>query len=357
MATKPQSEIMRRNIILFGILLLLGAAAYFVYQRNSKGSLADNPLSDFAIADTASVSKIIITDQQGSKATLERIAGNRLWRLNDTYFAREDAVNLLLKTFNRIRIRGNVSDSMRGNMMKLLATSSKRVEIFMGGDEPAKIYYVGVATPDHTGTLMLLEIPGIGRSEEPYITHIEGFTGFLSTRFFTNELEWRYTGVFNYPNLEFDQVDVIHHTSLSESYRVGYNGENGIDFYTGYDQSNGSFSKQETKIDSMALRGFLLAMKKVHFESFNTQLKQEQTDSIRGAAPSYSIIVRELSGKFTKVDLYLKPPVKQVFDEQGNIMPYDLDYFWGKTEDGEIGMAQTYNFAPLVYPASLYLLK
>jgi hypothetical protein len=348
---------MRKNLILLLILAVLSVAAYFIYQKQSSGSLSDKPLSDFAIADTASVSKIIITDHLGQKATLERIPGNKLWRLNNKYYAREDAVNLLLKTFNRIRIRGNVSDSMRDNMMKLLATAGKRVEIFTGGDEPAKIYYVGVPTPDHTGTVMLLEIPGIGRSQEPYVTHIEGFTGFLSTRFFTNELEWRYTGVFNYPNLEFDQVDVIQHTALQESYRVGFDGNNGIAFYTGYDPATGNFSKQETRVDSTSLRKFLLALKKVHFESYNTQLSTAQADSIRKLTPTYTVSVRDLGGKTTRVDLYLKPPVKQVYDEQGNLVPYDMDYFWGKTEDGELGMAQTYNFGPLVYPASVYVLK
>lgn len=354
MAAKPYFKMMKRNIILLAILLLLGIVAVVVYRNNDKGSLADKPLSDFAIADTASVNKIVITDHLGNKATLERIQGNKLWRLNNKYFAREDAVDLLLKTFNRIRIRGNVSDSMRDNMMKLLATSSKRVEIFMGSEAPAKIYYVGVPTPDHTGTLMLLEIPGLGRSEEPYITHIEGFTGFLSTRFFTNELEWRYTGVFEYPNLEFDQVDVIHHTTPAESFRVRFDGKNGIEFFTGY-QSSGDFSNKESSIDSMAVRGLLLGLKKVHFESFNTQLKPEQTDSLRNITPSYTIRVRQLNGKIKQVDLYLKPPVKQVLDDNGNVIPYDMDFFWGKMEDGEIGMAQTYNFGPLVYPANVYL--
>lgn len=348
---------MKKNIILLAVLVSLGVFAFFMYQKSSKGSLADKPLSDFAIADTASVNKIIITDHQGGKATLERIPGNKLWQLNGKYFAREDAINLLLKTFNRIRIRGNVSDSMRDNMLKLLATSGKRVEIFTGGNEPAKIYYIGVPTPDHTGTVMLLEIPGIGRSEEPYVTHIEGFTGFLSTRFFTSEQEWRYTGVFNYPNLEFSQVDVIHHTAPAESFRVSYSNQSGIGMYTGYDQSTGEFGHKEPRVDSLALRDFLLGLKKVHFESFNTQLSQAQTDSIRNVSPSYSIIVYELSGKTNKVDLYLKPPVKQLIDENGKLIPFDMDYFWGKTEDGEIGMAQTYNFSPMVYPASYYLLK
>jgi hypothetical protein len=357
MAKKLIRQLMKRNIILFVVLLFLGVSAYLVYQKNSKGSLADKPLSDFAISDTATVTKIIITDHQGGKATLERIAGNKLWQLNGKYFAREDAINLLLKTFNRIRIRGNVSDSMRDNMLKLLATSGKKVEIFTGDEEPAKIYYIGVATPDHTGTVMLLEIPGIGRSEEPYVTHIEGFTGFLSTRFFTNEQEWRYTGVFDYPNLEFSQVDVIQHTAPSESFRVSYNEKSGISMFSGYDQATGAFNKKEERIDSIALRGFLLGLKKVHFESFNTHLNETKIDSIKNLTPSYSIIVYELSGNTKKVDLYLKPAVKQLLDESGKLIPYDMDYFWGKTEDGELGMAQTYNFSPLVYPASYYLPK
>jgi hypothetical protein len=47
-----------------------------------------------------------------------------------------------------------------------------------------KQYYVGHATQDNTGTYMLLTNPETDKNyEDPFVTHIPGFDGFLSTRY------------------------------------------------------------------------------------------------------------------------------------------------------------------------------
>jgi hypothetical protein len=343
---------MKKNRILLIILVVLGAAAVLVYFRSHTSTIADEPLTDFAIEDTAKVNKVVITDHLGKVAVLERIPGERLWRLNGKLPAREDAVNLMLKTFNRIRIRGNVSDSSRDNMLKLLASSSKRVEIYTGGKEPAKIWYVGIPTPDHTGTIMLLEIPGIGRSEEPYIVHMEGFTGFLSTRFFTNEMEWRYTGIFEYPHLEVSKVRMINHMIPADSWEVRFNGGNNLELWSC--NGLGAHEKKAIQFDTTAVKEQLLLFKKVHVESFNTQLSEQQTDSLQLAQAAYTLEVTDNQGKSTTIDLHLKPSKKAMEDDYGNIIPFDLDYFWAKTQDGEIAMAQSFNFSPLLNPIAKF---
>jgi hypothetical protein len=238
-------------------------------------------------------------------------------------------------------------------MLKLLASSSKRVEIFTGGDEPAKIWYVGVPTSDHTGTIMLLEIPGIGRSEEPYIVHMEGFTGFLSTRFFTNEMEWRYTGIFEYPQLEVAKVRMINHMIPADSWEVRFGGGNNLELWSC--NAAGASDKKVTRFDTTAVKGQLLLYKKIHVESFNTQLSEQQTDSLRNASPAYTLEVTDNNGKSTTIDLHLKPSKKAIEDDYGNIIPFDLDYFWAKTQDGEIAMAQSYNFSPLLNPIGKFM--
>jgi hypothetical protein len=344
---------MKKNLILTLVFVVLAVASAVVYLQSNSSTIADEPLTDFAIEDTAQVNKVIITDHLGKMATLERVPGERLWKLNGKLEAREDAVNLMLKTFNRIRIRGNVSDSSRDNMLKLLASSSKRVEIFTGGDEPAKIWYVGIPTPDHTGTLMLLEIPGIGRSEEPYIVHMEGFTGFLSTRFFTNEMEWRYTGIFEYPHLEIRKVRMINHMIPADSWEVRFGGGNNLELWSC--NAAGASEKKVSRFDTTAVKDQLLLFKKIHVESFNTQLSEQQTDSLRNASPAYTLEVTDNSGKSTTIDLHLKPSKKAIEDDYGNIIPFDLDYFWAKTQDGEIAMAQSFNFSPLLNPIGKFM--
>lgn len=347
---------MKKNILLLIALLALGSLAWWTYTSRGKSSSAGDALRDFAIADTNSITRIVITDHLGKRADIERVPGQKLWKLNNKFLAREDAVSLLMKTFHRIRIRGNVSDSARDNMLKMLAAGGKKVEIYTGGSEPAKIYYVGIPTPDHTGTVMLLEIPGIGRSEEPYITHMEGFTGFLSTRFFTDENDWRYTGIFEYPELDFTEVDMINHLQPEQSFRVTYTGGNSIALLDDYDPASGQFRRQESSFDSLKVKNFLLLFKKVHFESYYTRLTALQHDSIRSESPLFTLRVREAGGGLNVVDLYPKRSYsKENIGPDGQPSIWDQTYFYGKSRDGEIGLAQTYNFGPLVNPVSFYL--
>jgi hypothetical protein len=348
-------NVMKKNLILFIVLLLLGVAAWMVYRKNTGSTLSEKPLADFAIEDTASITRFVITDQLGQQATVERIPGKKLWRLNGKYYAREDAVNLLLLTCKRLAVRGSVSAASRDNYMKLLATSGKKVEIYQGGNEPAKIYYVGVSTADHTGTIMLLEIPGIGRSEEPFITHLEGFTGFLTTRFFASEMEWRYTGIFDYPHLEFNDVRVLHNLEPAESFEVKYLGGNNIELYSGYDPATSAFTIRENTFDSLAVKNLLLLFKKVHVDTYNTMLRPDAQDSLLHTTPAYTLEVTGNDGTKKKMDLYLKRATKVVPGENGQPNPWDVDYFWGRSGDGEFALAQTFNFGPLVLPLRHYL--
>ena len=348
---------MKKNLILFVVFVVVGIAAWLVYRKNHTSTIADQPLSAFAIEDTASINKVVIVDMNGQRATLERKSGDKLWTLNNKYLARKDATDLLLKTFSQIRVRGNVADKMRDNAMKLLSTSGKKVEIYTGGDEPAKIYYVGTSTEDHTGTIMLLEIPGIGRSQEPYITHMEGFTGFLTTRFFTCENEWRYTGIFEYPDLEFKRVQMINHNNPNYSFEVQFNGGNDIKLLGGYLPSSGEFSITQPSFDTLAVKDFLLLFKKAHVESFNTLLRPEAADSMRAIPPAFTIRVFENSGMDNKIDLYLKRSPTINYDENGNPVPWDVDYFYARTMSDEFAMAQMYTFQPMVKPIEFYLSK
>jgi len=345
---------MKKNLLLLITFLLLAAAAWWMYSKNTSSTLANQPLSNFSVEDTASVNKIFIVDHLGQTALLERAPGERLWNLNGKYKARHDAVQLLLETINRIRVRGNVPLKGQENMLRVLASSGKKVEIYQGGDQPSRIYYVGPATPDHVGTIMLLEIPGEGRSAEPYITHLEGFTGFLTPRFFANEMEWRYTGVFEYPELDFTQVDVVFHRDPASSFSVKYRGDNQVSLYADQDPVSGVFRRQVNAFDTARVRDFLLLFRKVHIESYNTYLKPAAADSIAKAIPLFTISVRDKDGGTHPVDLYAKKGKEPRLNAEGVLSPWDPEYYWARTEQNEIALAQMFVFDPLLQPLSWF---
>lgn len=333
----------KSNIVMLGAVLLLGAVAVWLWQHDSKGTLAGNPFTEFAISDTAQVGKIFITDAQGQSVTLQRAEGERLWNLDGKYKARKDAVDLLLRTFLRMRVRSNVPLKAEENMIKLLASAGKKVEVYDLKGKWIKTYYVGTPTPDHNGTIMLLELPRHGRGERPYIVYMEGFTGFLSTRFHADQQDWRYTGIFEFPKLEdLQKVEVWIHNDPAQSFSIIWNGGNDL-------QLMAEHTKQQIAVfDTLMAKDFLLRFKKVHLESYNSRLNPFQQDSLKKLPPPYVLAVTSRSGKRSQIDLYLKPAVKDVYDENGQRYAWDLDNLYGVTDEGEVVSCQAYVFDPLL---------
>lgn len=345
---------MKKNIILLTVLVALAAVAYFIYSKNSSSTLSGQPLADFAIEDTASINKIFIADHQGKSVLLEKVPGERLWNLNGKYKARKDAIDLLMDTFKRIRVRGSLGEAASQNMLRIMTSSAKKVEIYQGGDKPSKVYYVGPSTPDHVGTIMVLEIPGIGRAEEPYITHMEGFTGFLTPRFFTDENEWRYTGYYEFPDLGFSEIQIIDNYNPGQSFAVEYHGENNIRLYGGYQPGNDSFTQQISTFDTLSVKDFMLQFKKVSFDSYNTYLKYEAMDSIGKVLPAFVVRVTDNNGKRKDLNIYYKRAAKKHLDKDGNIIPWDMDFHWARTESGEYALAQRFVFNPILIPVQAF---
>jgi hypothetical protein len=338
---------MKRNLILFGVLLCLCLGIWFFYQRSQRVTISGEPLTQYAIDDTSTINKIFITDHLGRSVVLERGADRSRWSLNGNDRAKREPVELLLKTFKRMRARSSVMKTARDNVIKMISSAGKKVEVYQGGDKPSKIYYVGTATAEHTGTYMVLEIPGIGRSPEPYIVVMDGFTGFLSTRFHADAEDWRYTGVFDYPGLDFSKVRAQFHIQPEESFEVVYNGGNNIGLSGPNGQAVGSF-------DTLSVKDYLLLFKKVHFETYNSYMNAFQEDSLLKTTPLLTLAVIDNQGNEKSIDLFLKKAVKTVYDEAGKPIPEDLEYFYGVLPGREVVLCQRFVFDPLVRTRSSF---
>ena len=332
---------MKKNRKLLLVLIVVAAAVFIIFNaKKPKGNIASKPLANFTIDDTAAVDRIFIIDADQVSVTLERDPNSRYWDLNKKFKARHDAVELLLRTFKRIKVKSPVPASARENVIRLLAGAGKKVEIYQGGNTPVKTYIVGNATQDHTGTYMLLETAEDGRSSDPFIVHMEGFTGFLSTRFFTDENEWRYTGVFDYPTLDVKRIEMVNHHLPFHSFSIDYNGGNDLKLNDFRGESIAAF-------DTLRLKDYLLLYKKAHVETYQSHMSPAQEDSLKQSPPAYTLRVIDNAGEAKELQLYFKKPVLEAYDEQGNIEPWDLArmYF---VYQGEVGLAQLFVFDPLI---------
>ena len=171
----------KKQSIIITALVVLATLTIYILLNKKKSTISDK-LNDFAVEDTASIDKIFIAEKNGKKALLERT--EKGWTVNGKYLARMDGINLLLYTFKRTQLKYPPGEKAKETIIRAIATEGKKVEIYQNGKR-TKIWYVGASNPDQMGTFMLLSDPDTDEKyEEPAITYISGFEGFLNTRFF-----------------------------------------------------------------------------------------------------------------------------------------------------------------------------
>ena len=173
---------MKKSTWIFIVLaVVLGAAAYYISTSKNSGSTIEADERDFAIADTQNITKIFIASRHDRSSLLERQADGT-WTVNKDYKARKDGIDILLETINRITVKAPVSKAKFDHVVKHLSTRGVKVEIYKDGKKPFKTYYVGTPNQDHTGSFMMID-----GATKPFLMHMEGFFGFLSTRYIYDE--------------------------------------------------------------------------------------------------------------------------------------------------------------------------
>ena len=179
----------KSTIIILTILIALAGISIYIYKTKVQTSTIDKEASDFKYKDTASIDKIFLADKDGKQLLVERTKEG--WVLDGKFHVRPDVIELLLYTIRSIEVKSPVSKLSRTTVIKTMAAKSTKIEVYSKGQK-VKQYFVGHPTQDHTGTFMILTNLETGENyDEPFITHIPGFDGFLTTRYNTAEIDWR----------------------------------------------------------------------------------------------------------------------------------------------------------------------
>jgi len=312
------------------ILVILAIITIYFIATNSHATIKKE-LRDFALEDTASIDKIFLVDKENNTILLERTATN--WKLNNDYIARQDLVNILLKTMARIKVKEPVANSARENIIKNLAVKSTKVEIYQYG-KLSKVFYVGGPTQDSYGTYMILE-----NSSTPFVMEIPGFRGYLSPRFSTYAIEWKAQIVFAIPKEEITQVIVENNQIKGASFRIQQNKQQ-LELYSWPDNRNIEV------FDTIKVKRFLMEFQNKNFNKFIEDVPQEWQDSIKSSVPIYSITVSTQQGSITQAKAFSKPGWGNL-DFLGNPMDTDQDNFFLLINDVDLVYAQYYTFDPL----------
>ena len=109
-----------KNIYLFCFIVI---SLCFYSCRNEK---VDH--KDFAISNTEEVTKIIMSDKSGNKIKIDR--GMHQWTINQKYKVWERQIDYTLGVMKDIRVKSSVSEQKMNYVIKNIATSGVKVEVF-----------------------------------------------------------------------------------------------------------------------------------------------------------------------------------------------------------------------------------
>ena len=326
---------MKLQFIIWSSILLIGLNSC---KTNNSSNEA---LSDFAFKDTASVTKVRISDTENNEITISRKNEDQQWRINDSeYLANTFNINLILETFYRTIIKQDVPKDGVEHILTMLSVRHKKVEIFTNEDsEPIKTWYVGSSTKDHLGTYMLLQNKN-QKSSVPFITYKPGFYGTLDVRFFTNWKDWRSHLVFNYPNSKhIKSINTIFNEFPNESYSI-QNNKNSVSLFD-------KDSKQINSFDSIQVKHYLTHFNNINYNRivFKDSL---YADSVFNLTPHIEFKLKDIKSKNTNVQLWR---IKNELSETG----WDKEYAYIKINDKfELLKVQFFNWDILFKPLSYF---
>lgn len=329
----------KSSVITIIILLALAIAAIVVYRNKGKNSTIDKEASDFGLKDTASVDKIFMADKEGKNVLLERRPEG--WVVNGKFPARPDAIETLLYTIRMVEVKSPVSKAGRETAIKFMAGKSVKIEIYSKGKK-VKQYYVGHPTQDHTGTYMLMSDPETGENfKDPFITHIPGFNGYLTTRYFIEESDWRGRLMINFRPPQIKQIKLDLHEIPDSSFV--------IDLFSMQRFGLRNGKGQQLQFSEEKLKQYI-----AYFQNVNCEYVLDKTEHLvdslaKSGVPFATLTVTDRNNKQNVTQFFHKFPVASKNEQYGVDYKYDPDRLFVRYNEGkDYGVAQYYVFGKML---------
>jgi hypothetical protein len=187
---------------------------------------------------------------------------------------------------------------------------------------------VGGVTQDNLGTYMLLE-----NSDVPFVIEIPGFRGYLSSRFSTEENNWRSHVLIGEKPDEIKQIEI--------SYIQNQNGFKALQTaprkYELYD-AHGIRAKS---FDTLLLKGFFEQFEIANFDRFVDLHGPEVRDSVKKSEPIFSIHVTDARDSLQSYTFYRVPEISVEDEPNPHLYPHSL---WVFNNADDWMLVQTYTY-------------
>jgi hypothetical protein len=333
---------------------VLAIGALVLILKNRKGTLK-REMGEFAIVDTASVTKIFMADMRNHQVLLTKTSPGE-WLLNDSLKARNEGLDLLLKTMSNLAVKAPVPKKSYNSVIKRLATNSVKVEIYQEKYRVdlfnwiklfphiklTRVYYVGNPTPDNMGTFMLME-----GSDVPFVVYEPGFRGFIAARFTAMINDWRDHTIFKKNPSEIRSLKVEFMQQPEESYLIEKHGQESLDLISL------TTSQKLPSFDAMRIVDMIKGYRDIRFEAVLDAMGPAKKDSIIHSTPLHIITLTDTAGNANEVKTFRLRNDRGDYDLEGNLVAYDLNRLYALINNGqELVLIQYFVFDPITRPLS-----
>ena len=325
----------KKGLILALFIILLACLSWFALNLKDNQGASDARAFNFKIEDTTTVSKIIITDAFGQQFTL--IKKNNSWTDLKGGCVSKTNVSLILEAFHKIEFKGYLPQKSEKRFTELMASSHIKVEIFQDG-EWTKTWYMGPASPDHYGQIMLVETANEGKSASPVMMKLAGMNGLIDPRFFADARQWACTEIMA---LQIEDIKSVKAKFYDEPYRSFELQKKGRRFQV---TQNG---QPLTSLDTTNVYRYLQGYQKIHFEQMNFSLSDKQVDSVKKSKPFCMLAVKTNNERISLSMFRIKSKEVQR-NEFGELVNMDMNSFWCQLPDGALVRCQYFVFNPLI---------
>ena len=346
---------MKKNKLTLVLTIVLIAIAVLLIWNNRFLSTIRGDAAEFMVWDTASITRVYLADRNDNESLLERQENG--WSLNKDYIAHPKKIDQLLYTLYRVRIKMPVSVASHDNIIAQMASRSTKVEIYQMvprinlfnkiklfyHEKCTKVFYVGEATKDSSGTFMLKE-----GANQAYLVNIPGFRGYISTRFTADPDDWRDHVIFHESLADIQSLTVEFNEDPMLSFRVDNVGKHKYKLTRIADNKDVPF-------DTLKVINLLSSFSDLRFEAFmNKGMSQQRFDSITSSPYLHKITLVNKEGQSNVMKTFRKK-VESVFDIPESEYIDDNDRMYGLVNnDRDLVLVQYYIFDKVLRDINYY---
>lgn len=261
-------------LAILAFVLLAAAAGFLLLEQSSEQKTLTDADAAFAFKDTASIDSIFFAQKSGERLLLTR-KGNEWW-MNKRTMADKSLMYVLLRTIRDISVRREIPESEKTEIIKLISSQHTKVEIYAAGQK-VKSYFIGDDADDNQGSYALIE-----GAEQPYVTHLPGFTGILGPRYNVTEIAWRDKRIFRTSKDLLETIEVKYPLTPASDFTLVNDGNGAL--------SLASVLKEQT--DAKLLDRYVQFVSETYAEQLFEEAAQETIDSLNKITPQVIISLR-----------------------------------------------------------------